>query len=200
MIRHVLLAILVGWLCVACASTPGRFAGHYNPANQIYTNQAAGFRLMLPQTWVVRTAPHNFTVPILLRPDQNKVLEAYDAASKLGLVVVVQQGPLADIATLVQKMQTVPEERLTQQLSRSDASDFRQLSVRQIVVHGRDTAEWVYTATDPTGGQPVEMTVSNYIVKVRENYVYLTFSIPAAQYPGARSTIDAVLSTLDTFG
>jgi hypothetical protein len=134
--------------------------------------------------------PQEFTIPIPLRPDQEQVLEAYDPTSQLGLVAVVQQGPLAEIPDLVQRMQRVSEERLATQLQRPDATNFRQISLRQIVVNGHATAEWIYTATDATGGQPVDITVSYYIVKVGENYVYLTFSVPAAQYAGTRPAIE----------
>jgi hypothetical protein len=198
MIQRLLLVVLIGWLCVACTSTPSRFAGHYNRADHIYYNHTAGFRLVLPPPWAIRTMPQDFTIPVRLRPDQEQALEAYDPASKLGLVVVVQQGPLAEIPALVQQMQTVSQERLATQFQRPDATDFRQLSLRKIVVNGRETAEWIYTATDTTGGQPIDITVSYYIVKVRENYVYLTFSIPAAQYAATRPTIESILYTFDT--
>jgi hypothetical protein len=67
--------------------------------------------------------------------------------------------------------------------------------VRKITVNGRDTAEWVYTVTELTSGYALEVTVSYYITKVAEQYVYLTFSLPSAQYTGARGTIESTLAT-----
>jgi hypothetical protein len=198
MSKRVACAVLMSWLCVSCAITPLRFAGDYNPANYIYSNGAVGFRLILPPLWTVRTTPDGFTVPVLLRTDQEKVLEAYEPASQLGLVIVVQQGPLLEIPDLVQKMRRPTEERLAQQLQRPDAVGFRQLAVQEILLNGHPTAEWIYTVTDMTGSQPAEVTVSNYIIKVRENYVYITFATPAVQYTDARPTLDAVLNTFAT--
>jgi hypothetical protein len=169
--------------------------GYYNRASYVYANPVAGFRLVLPPPWTLRTDPQTFTVPTQLRPDQEQVLEAYHPASRLGLIVVVQQGPVLEIADLVEQMQATAEEQLTMHLRRPDATAFHQLSIRKIVLNGREIAEWIYTVTDATGTQPVDMTVSYYIAKVREQYVYFTFSIPAAQYPETRSSIESTLAT-----
>ena len=189
--RLVALGLLVSWLCAACART-----GYYSRADAVYSNSALGFSLTLPTPWLVHTSPEDFRVPLQLRPDQERVLEAHNPPAQLGLVIVVQQGPLAGIAALVQKMQATSEEDLAKQLARSDVTDFRQLSVRQIMVNGRETAEWVYTVKDSTGGYPLEVTVSYYITKVAEHYVYLTFAVPSAQYTGAKFTIESTLATL----
>jgi hypothetical protein len=189
------LAALVGWLCVACASIPSRDVGYYSRTDHVYYNNALGFRLTLPPPWSIRTSPGDFTVPLQLRPDQEQVLEAHNSGANLGLVIVVQQGPLVEIADLVQKMQAASAERLAHQLARPDATDFRQLSVRQIMVNGRETAEWIYAVKDTTGGQPFDITVSYYITKVGEHYVYLTFSVPSAQYAGVKPSIESVLYT-----
>jgi hypothetical protein len=188
--RLVGLGLLVSGLRAACAST-----GYYSRVDSVYSNSALGFHLTLPPPWVVYTSPEEFRVPLQLRPNQEWVLEAHHPPTQLGLVLVVQQGSLADIATLVKKMQATSDENLAKQLARADGMDFRQLAVRQIMVNGRATAEWVYTVTDRTGGSPLEVTVSYYITKVAEQYVYLTFSVPSAQYPGARRTIESTLAT-----
>jgi hypothetical protein len=190
MTRRVVLGLLVSWLCAACART-----GYYSPTDAVYSNSTLGFRLTLPPPWVVHTSPEDFRVPLQLRPDQERMLEAYYPPAQLGLVIVVQQGPLADIATLVQKMQAASDEDLVEQLARTDVTDFRQRSVQKIMVNGHETAEWVYTVQDSTGGYALEVTVSYYITKVAEHYVYLTFSVPSAQYTSARLTIESILTT-----
>jgi hypothetical protein len=190
MTRLIVLGLLVGGLCAACAHT-----GAYRHADAVYTNSTLGFRLTLPPPWVVHTRPEDFRIPLQLRPDQERVVEAYHPPAQLGLVIVVQQGPLADIAALVKKMQAASAADLAKHLTRSDVTDFRQLLVQKILVNGRETAEWVYTVTDRTGGTPVEVTVSYYITKVAEQYVYLTFTVPSAQYAVARHTIESTLAT-----
>jgi hypothetical protein len=190
-----ILAVLVGWVCTACVSTPIRYAGHYDYTRHVYVNDEVGFQLILSPRWSVATTPGSFTVPLALRPDQEQVLEAYDLIMRLGLVIVIQQGPLLPIAELVQRMQAMPEAQVSQTLSNPQATDVRQQTIRRIDVNGHDTAEWIYTATDTTSGIPVDMTVSTYILKVGEQYVYVTFSIPTAQHDTARSVIDAVLYT-----
>jgi hypothetical protein len=191
------LAILAGWACTACVSTPTRYTGHYDYTRHVYVNDTVGFQLLLPQPWFVATAPQNFTVPLALRADQEQVLEAYDPTAQLGLVIVVQQGPLLDIATLVRRMQGVPEDQIAQHLGSALAANVRQRTVRHIVVNGYDAAEWIYTATDTTAGLPVDITVNTYILKVGEYYVYLTFSVPAAQDATSQPAIDAILYTFD---
>lgn len=195
MTKSTVLAVLVGvLLCTAC--TPTRFAGQYERTDNVYVNDAAGFHLSIPPHWVVYTQRQDFTVPLPLRPDQEQVLEAYDPASRLGLVIVVQQGPLLGIDELVRRMQAVPEDQVAQRLRTPYATDFRQLAIRTLVVKGRQVAEWIYTARDITAGRPADITVSSYIVKAGERYVYLTFSVPAAQYVGVRPVITSLLNTL----
>ena len=189
------LAVLVGWACTACVSTPTRYAGHYDYTRQVYVNDTVGFQLLLPQPWFVATTPQNFTVPLALRADQEQVLEAYDPTAQLGLVIVVQQGPLLDIATLVRHMQAVPEAQVAQHLGSPPAANVRQRTIRHIVVNGYDAAEWIYTATDTTAGLPVEITVNTYILKIGEYYVYLTFSVPTAQDATSQPAIDTILYT-----
>ena len=195
---RLLYVMLISGMCAACVSTPSGVTGRYNRVSHVYSNPAAGFRLVLPPPWTIRTAPQTFTVPTQLRPDQEQVLEAYHPIAKLGLVIVAQQGPLLEIADLVQQMQATAEERLSTALQRPDATAFQQLSLRKIVLNGRELAEWVYMVTDRTGEPPTDITVSYYIVKVREQYVYFTFSIPAAQYPETRSSIESTLATFET--
>ena len=192
MTKSTVLAVLVGVLLTAC--TPTRFAGHYERADNIYANDAAGFSLTIPPHWVVYTQRQDFTVPLQLRPDQEQVLEAYDPTFRLGLVIVVQQGPLLAIDELVRRMQAVPEDQVAQRLRAPYATDFRQLGLRTLVLKGREVAEWIYTVRDTTAGRDV--TVSSYIVKAGERYVYLTFSIPAAQYGAAKPVITSLLHTL----
>jgi hypothetical protein len=182
-------------LCAACVSTPSGYSGYYNRASYVYANPDAGFRLVLPPPWTLRTAPQTFTVPTQLRPDQEQVLEAYHPASGLGLIIVVQQGPVLEIADLVQQMQATDEEQLATHLRRPDVTAFQQLSVRKMVLNGHEMAEWIYMVTDATGAQPIDMTVSYYIAKVRAQYVYLTFSIPATRYPETRPSIESTLAT-----
>jgi hypothetical protein len=193
--RVVILAVLVGWVCTACVSTPIRYAGHYDHARYVYVNDKVGFQLTLSPRWFVATLPGNFSVPLALRPDQEQVLEAYDLITRLGLVIIIQQGPLLAIDELVQRMQALQEAQDSQNLSNPQATDVRQQTIRRIDVNGYDTAEWIYTATDTTAGVPVDMTVSTYILKVGEQYVYLTFSIPTAQDATARPAIEAILQT-----
>jgi hypothetical protein len=195
MSKGIVLAALMGWVCGACAATPVRFPGRYDGATHVYVNEAAGFRLALPQHWAVITTPQGFTVQHALRPDQEKVLEAYDARSGLGLVIVVQQGPLIDIADFVRRMQRVPEEHLRRDLQSPQATDVRQYTIRQIRVDGYEAAEWTYAALDTTAGQPEDVTVSSYIVQVKWNYVYVTFAVPSDLYQDARGTMASILST-----
>jgi hypothetical protein len=173
-----------------------RDAGHYNRTQYVYTNDQAGLRLTLPPPWLVRTERQRFTVPLALRPDQVQVLEAYHAAANLGLVAVVQAGPVAGIDELVQRMRAVPEARLHGPLPGVSARDIRQRFLGKVGINGHDAAAWIYTATDTAGGQPIEMTVSFYILKIREHYVYLTFSTPAETYENAQPVMEAVLRTV----
>lgn len=190
-----ILAVLVGWVCTACVSTSTQYAGYYNRTQHVYVNDKVGFQLTLPPRWFVVTTPGKFSVPLALRPDQEQVLEAYDPITRLGLVIIVQQGPLLTIDELVQRMQEMPEAQVSQNLSNPQTTDVRQHTIRRIVVNGYDTAEWIYTATDTTAGLPVDITVSTYILQVREQYVYVTFSIPTAQDATSRPAIDAILYT-----
>jgi hypothetical protein len=143
----------------------------------------------------VATAPQDFTVPLALRADQVQVLEAYDAVTSVGLVIVIQQGPLLDIDTLVQRMQAVPADQVAPRLASPQATDVQQHVIRKILVNGYEAAEWVYTATDATAGTPVDVTVSTYILKVSAHYVYLAFSVPTAADTASRAAIDAILYT-----
>jgi hypothetical protein len=102
--KRIVFAALVAWLCTACASTSRHVGGHYDRVNDLYTNKTAGFSLAIPERWAIYTDSADFALPLQLQPDQEQVLEAYDPVSQLGLVVVIQDGPLLDIATLVQKM------------------------------------------------------------------------------------------------
>jgi hypothetical protein len=189
------LAVLVGWICTACVGTSTRYAGSYDRTRHVYVNNALGFQLLFPARWFVATAPQDFTVPLALRADQEQVLEAYDAATSLGLVIVIQQGPLLDIDALVRRMQAMPADQVALHLASPQAIDVQQHTVRKIIVNGYEAAEWVYTATDTTAGPPVNVTVSTYILKVSEHYVYLTFSLPTAADATSRSAIDAILYT-----
>jgi hypothetical protein len=191
----VVLAVLVGWIGTACVGTSTRYAGYYDRTRHVYVNDALGFQLLFPGGWFVATAPQDFTVPLALRADQVQVLEAYDAVLSVGLVIVIQQGPLLDIDALVQRMQAVPADQVAQRLASPQATDVQQHMVRKTLVNGYEAAEWVYTATDATAGLPVEVTVSTYILKVSEHYVYLTFSVPTAAATASRAAIDAILYT-----
>jgi len=191
----IVLAVLVGWMCTACLGTSTRYAGHYDRTRHVYVNDALGFQLLFPGRWFVATAPQDFTVPLALRADQVQVLEAYDAVTSMGLVIVIQQGPLLDIDALVQRMQTVPADQVAQHLASAQATDVQQHMVRKIIVNGDEAAEWVYTATDATAGTPVDVTVSTYILKVSEHYVYLAFAVPTAADTASRAAIDAILYT-----
>jgi hypothetical protein len=190
-----ILAVLVGWVCTACVSTSTRYAGYYDRTQHVYVNDKVGFQLTFRPRWFVTTTPGNFSVPLALRPDQEQVLEAYDPITRLGLVIIVQQGPLLTIDELVQRMQAMPEAQVSQNLSNPQATDVRQHTIRHIVVNGYDTAEWIYTATDTTAGLPVDITVSTYILQAREQYVYLTFSTPTVQDATSRPAIEAILHT-----
>jgi hypothetical protein len=192
----VLAAFLAG-LCTACVSAPVRFAGHYDRTKHVYVNTSVGFLLTIPQQWAIATTHRDFTVPLDLRSDQEQVLEAYNPDSKLGFVIVVQQGPLAEITDLVQRMQAVSENQVTQQLHSPQAMDVQQTLIRNITVNHHEAAEWIYTARDTTAGQPIEITVSFYILKVGEHYVYLTFSTPTAQAAASRPAIEYILGTFD---
>ena len=195
MLKTLALVAFLLVLCTACVSTPARYEGYYQPAEQLYVNDTVGFRLTIPQYWVVTARRHDFTVPLALRPDQEQVLEAYDPTSRLGLVIVVQHGPLAPIAELVQRMQAVPQEQVAQRLQNPQATGVRQTLIRRIVVNGLDTAEWIYTVTDTTAGTAVDMTVSSYILHVHGYYVYLTFSAPTTQSAAASAAIQSMLHT-----
>jgi hypothetical protein len=188
-------AVLVGWGCTACVNTSSRYAGHYDSSRHVYVNAAVGFQLFLPRRWLVATEPQDFTVPVALRTDQAQVLEAYDSTTPLGLVVVIQRGPLLDIDLLLQRMAAVPEAEVSQRLASPQATNVQQHTLRHLLVNGYDAAEWIYTATDTTAGVPLDITVSTYILKVSEHYVYLTFSVPTTADASSRSTINAILST-----
>jgi hypothetical protein len=185
----------VVWLCTSCASTPRRFAGHYDRLNNLYVNQTVGFSLTIPTGWVIYTKSSDFAVPLQLQPDQEQVLEAYNPEVELGLVLVIQEGPLIEISDLVQKMQAMPAERLGEQFAAANTTNVQPLSLRTTTVSGSEAAEWIYTATDTTGGIPVNMTVSFFILKVGERYVYITFSVPSTRYPMVKSLIDSTLRT-----
>jgi hypothetical protein len=111
------------------------------------------------------------------------------------LVVVVQEGPLFEIDELVRRMQAMPPAHVNEHLRRPQAVGV-QRTIRKIVINGRAVAEWIYTATDTTGGQPVELTVSSYIYKLDGYYVYLTFSIPVAQEAIVQPTIESIVDSL----
>ena len=195
MLSRLSLAVLITLLCTACAYTPLRYAGSYDHARHIYSNLAAGFQLALPPHWVTSTIPQAFTVPQRLRPDQEQVLEAYDPQSQLGLVIVVQQGPVADVETLVQRMQAVPEAPLTAYLASPTTTGFRQLGVRKTVINTYEAAEWLYATQDTTGGQPLDITVHTYIFNVAGNYVHIAFSVPSPHYNSTHPTIEQVVQT-----
>jgi hypothetical protein len=182
MLKRILFVALMVWLCTACASTSRRFVGSYDRLNGLYTNETVGFYLTIPERWAIYT-DSEFAVPLQLRADQERVLEAYDPVSQLGLVVVVQEGPLLDIAELVRRMRAVPEARLTDELTVVHAANVRQLSLR---------------ATDMTGVQPVNVTMSFFIFKVDERYVYLTFSVPSTRYAAAQPTRTSILQTFQS--
>lgn len=191
------LVVLVLVLGTACVSPPSRYEGHYERADQVYVNDTVGFRLSIPQYWAVTTKRRDFTVPLALRPDQEQVLEAYDATSRLGLVIVVQHGPLASITELVQRMQAVSPEQVAQRLQSPHTTGVRQTLIRRIVVNGHEAVEWIYTVTDTTAGTAVDMTVSSYILKISDHYVYLTFSAPLTHATSASTAIQSVLHTFD---
>jgi hypothetical protein len=149
---------------------------------------------------VIYTKSSDFAVPLQLQPDQEQVLEAYNPTVELGLVLVIQEGPLIEIADLVQKMQAIPAERLGEQLAVANTNNVQSLSLRTTTVNGVAAAEWIYTATDATGGIPVNMTVSFFILKVGERYVYITFSVPSTRYTLAKPLIDATLHTFTLTG
>jgi hypothetical protein len=107
----------------------------------------------------------------------------------------LQDGPLLDIATLVQKMRAMPDERVSKQLTAAHVTDVQQLSVRTTLVNGYEAAEWIYSATDMTGGQPIKVTVSFFILKVNERYVYLTFSVPSSRYATTQPAMTSILQT-----
>jgi hypothetical protein len=195
MLQRIVFAALVTWLCTACTSASRHFVGHYDRINDLYTNETVGFSLAIPEPWAIYIDSRDFALPLQLQPDQEQVLEAYDPASHLGLVVVVQEGPLLDIAELVQMMQAVPEAHLAEQLTAPHATNVQQLSIRSTLINGYEAAEWIYTATDTTGGYPLKVTVSFFIFKVGERYVYITFSIPSAQYAAAQPTMMSILKT-----
>jgi hypothetical protein len=193
--KRIVFAALVAWLCTACAGTSRHVGGHYDRVNDLYINETVGFSLAIPERWAIYTDSAAFALPLQLLPDQQQVLEAYDPVSQLGLVVVVQEGPVLDIATLVQKMRAIPDERLANQLTAAHVTNVQQLSVRTTLVNGYEAAEWIYTATDMTGGQPLKVTVSFFILKVHERYVYLTFSVPSHRYAAAQPTMASILQT-----
>jgi PsbP-like protein len=193
--KRIVFAALVAWLCTACASTSRSVGGHYDRVNDLYTNETVGFSLAIPERWAIYTDSADFALPLQLQPDQEQVLEAYDPVFQLGLVVVVQDGPLLDIDALVQKMRAMSEERLAKQLTAAHVTNVQQLSVRTTLVNGHEAAEWIYTATDMTGGRPLKMTVSFFILKVNERYVYLTFSVPSHLSATAQPTMTSILKT-----
>ncbi len=195
MLSRLVIAAFITLLCAACISTPLRYAGYYDRARNVYWNPTAGFQLTLPPHWVTYAIPQAFTVPQRLRPDQEQVLEAYDPNSQLGLVIVVQQGPVADVDTLVQRMQAVPEAPLTAYLASPTTTGFRQLGVRKIVINTHEAAEWLYATQDTTGGQPLDITVHTYIFNVAGNYVHIAFSVPSPQYDSMNPTIEQVVQT-----
>lgn len=189
-----ILAVLVVACCVACAK-PVRFPGAYDRHNRVYVNDTIGFRLLFPRHWAVTADSWHFTVPVFLRDDQEQLLEAYDLASRLGLVVVAQEGPLLEIDELVRRMQAMPLAQVNEHLRRPQAVGVQQ-TVQKLVINGRSVAEWVYTATDTTGWQPVELTIYSYIYKLGSYYVYLTFSIPVAQEANVQPTIKSIVDSL----
>ncbi len=189
------LVTLVGLLCAACASTPTRQVEDDDRTGHIYFNNTLGFRLTIPRHWTLVTRRQSFTVPLQLRFDQEQVLEAHNPDAELGLVIVIQHGPVAAIQALVQSMQSVSVNRLGEPFIGPSTTDVRQLSVRPIVVNGLKAAKWIYTAKDTTGGVPIDTTVSFFILIVKEHYVYLTFATPTARYVTAKPTIEAILRT-----
>ncbi len=193
--RVLFLLGLVGLLLTACAPQP-RYPGRYDRHDRVYTNESLGFRLTFPEEWAVTTSRQLFTVPLDLRPDQERVLEAYDPVSHLGVVVVIQHGPVAEIAQLVQRMQAMPVEQAGERLVGPHTTDVQQLSLRRITVQGQDVAEWVYTATETIGAVAVYTTVSFFMLKIQDHYVYLTFASPEAQYAATKPTIEAIVQTL----
>ena len=192
--RVLVLLGLAGLLLTACAPKP-RYPGRYDRHDRVYTNESLGFQLTFPPQWVITTSRQFFTVPLDLRPDQERVLEAYDSVANLGVVVVIQHGPVAEIAQLVQRMQAMPVEQAGERLVGPHTTDVRQHSLRRITVQGQDVAEWVYTAKDTTGAVAVNTTVSFFILKLQDHYVYLTFASPEAQYDATKPTIEAIVQT-----
>lgn len=195
MMRMLALVIIISMACGACAAPSVRDAGRYNRTAFVYRNDRAGLHLVLPPPWLVRTEPDRFTVPLVLRPDQEQLLEAYHDAAHLGLVVVVQTGPVAETTELLQRMQTVPKSQWHSRLSGMSAKDMRQRFLGIVRINGNDALAWIYTVTDTAGGQSIAMTVSFYILKIQSHYVYLTFSTPAETYPTAQPVIELVLHT-----
>jgi hypothetical protein len=192
--RVLVLLGLVGLLLTACAPKT-RYPGRYDRHDRVYTNASLGFRLTFPEAWAVTTSRQFFTVPLDLRPDQERVLEAYDPVSHLGVVIVIQDGPVAEIAQLVQRMQAMPIAQAGKRLIGPHATDVRQHSLRRITIQGQEVAEWVYTAKDTTDAGAVNMTVSYFILKLRDHYVYLAFAAPEAQYAATKPTIEAIVQT-----
>jgi hypothetical protein len=191
---------LIGLLVTACARTPIPQVSNDDHLTQLYVNKALGFRLLLPGYWTLAVDRQDFTVALQLRPDQEPVLQAYDAGSKLGLVIVIQQGPVAEIEAFMQRLQAVSTERLDDHLMRLPETDFRQLALRRKVVNGYEAAEWIYTVTDTSEGVPIDTAVSVFVLNVREHYVYLTFSTPTAQYATAKPIIESVVQTFKPSG
>lgn len=192
------LVVLLSLLCAACVTTSPRLLERRSDTAYVYDNRTAGVRLVLPPQWTIRTAPQEFTVPLQLRPDQEQLLEAYSLMENLGLVVVLQYGPLVEIPVLVQRMQSASQEPGATPLSQQVAASIRQQTLRTVSINGHEVAEWIYTAMDGSGDQPVETTVCYYIAKVGANYAYITFAVPAEQYPAVQPTIDAILRSFGT--
>jgi hypothetical protein len=84
---------------------------------------------------------------------------------------------------------------VSKQLTAAHVTDVQQLSVRTTLVNGYEAAEWIYSATDMTGGQPIKVTVSFFILKVNERYVYLTFSVPSSRYATTQPAMTSILQT-----
>ena len=196
MIRMLTCVILVSMGCAACAATSVRDAGRYDHTRYVYHNDQAGLRLTLPPPWLVRTEQDRFTVPLVLRPDQEQILEAYHDTAHLGLVAVVQTGPVAATAELLQRMQAVPETQRHRWLSNASVRDLQERFLGKVNINGHDAVAWIYTATDIAGGQPTAITVSFYILKIQGHYVYLTFSTPAEAYAKAQPVMASILHTM----
>jgi hypothetical protein len=196
MMRTLALAIIVSLGCAACARLSVREAGYYDRTRYEYRNDQAGLRMTLPPPWLVRTKQDRFTVPLALRPDQEQILEAYHDAANLGLVVVVQTGPVAEIPELLQRMQAIPETRRHDQRPEVSTQDIQERFLGKVSINGRDAVAWIYTVAETADGQSTATTVIFYILKIQEHYVYLTFSTPAETYVDAQPVVESVLRTV----